>query len=113
MRWLVLLVVLLGTSACGPTYFGDAVPYPEGCSQIDRDASQCAALVDAAETELNLARADILAVDLLTEDRCGEDRSILCTRSSATAFSVRFTLRGGSFRWVAITCVIDQPRPYC
>lgn len=107
------MVILLGVSACAPTYFGDAVPYPEGCSLIGRDASQCAAIVDAAETELSLSGADIVAVDLLTEDRCGDDRSILCTRSSAMAFPVRFTLRDGSFRWVAMYCVIDQPRPFC
>ena len=108
-----VLVVLVVSVGCRPTYFADAVPYPQGCEQLSLEPARCAALVDAARAELGLPEADVAAVHLLTEDRCEADRSILCSRSGTLALPVRFTLNDGSFRWIALGCTIDVPRPYC
>lgn len=113
MRSLLFVAVMLVVVACRPVYFGDAVPYPEECEQLDLDAARCAALVDAAKAALSLSEADVAAVQLLTEDRCEGDRSILCNRSGNLALPVRFTLKDGSFRWIALYCTIDVPKPYC
>jgi hypothetical protein len=69
-----LVVGLLLAAACRPTYFGDAIPYPAGCDDLQRERAQCDLLVDTAKAQLGVSDNDITAVDLLTDDRCGDDR---------------------------------------
>jgi hypothetical protein len=113
MRLLLLGVVLLTLSACGPTYFGDAVPYPEACAVVRLDKARCAAVVLEARSRLRLAESDIAATDLLTEERCEADRSILCSLGGGGFHTVRFTRHDGSYEWTIVQCMIDVPRPWC
>jgi hypothetical protein len=109
----MLVAVVLAVAACAPTYFGDAVPYPDACAVVGLDETRCAALVLEARSRLRLAESDIAATDLLTDERCEADRSVLCVIGGGGFHTVRFTRHDGSYEWTIVQCMIDVPRPWC
>jgi hypothetical protein len=102
-------------AACSPSvHFEDARPFPGGCVDVRLGEDQCGVLVQEAQTKLGIAEASIERVDMLTEDRCGPVREILCTRSLGFAAGVRFHLTDGTDRWATvILCPPGSPRMFC
>jgi hypothetical protein len=94
-------------------FFGDAQAYPEGCAAVQLVGEACDAAVEAARVKLGLDLSAIEAIDILTEDRCGEARELLCTRSTAFIAGVRFTLKEGSIVWTTVACVPGMKAIYC
>jgi hypothetical protein len=109
------IVVAVLTAACDirRITFDDAVPYPAGCPALHLAADACADLVEGARQRLELPPERIVSIDLLTEDRCGEGRDALCTRSIGFAGGVRFGLAGGGVQWLAMTCAPGATEGYC
>jgi hypothetical protein len=110
-----LPLACLALLACGgQVYFGDAVPFPSGCPSSDWTIDQCAVLVGRAQGELGLEVAEVISIDILTEDRCNADRSVVCNRGGAAVpLSVRFVLADGSSEWTTVYCVSDLAGPGC
>lgn len=108
-------VACLAFIACGgPVYYGDAVPFPRGCAAFGRTIDQCTALVERARGELGLVPANIASIDILTEDRCEADRSVLCNRGgTAEPVSVRFMKTDGSSDWTTLYCLTSLVGPWC
>jgi hypothetical protein len=73
----------------------------------------CDAAVEHARAKLGVNLLDIESIDLLTEDRCGATREVLCTRSIAFVTGVRFILRDGSVVWDTVTCGPAQKEIFC
>jgi hypothetical protein len=115
VRLLCMSLAPVALLACGgPVYFGDAVPYPKGCGSFGRTIDQCTALVDRAQGELGLHASTIISIDILTEDRCEADRSVLCNRAgTAVPLSVRFVMTDGSSEWTTVYCLANFGRPDC
>ena len=112
-RLVAVLLAVLCLGACdNEVYFDDVVPYPAGCPRLVIEPDACAALVGEAAARLELSTTAIARTDLLSQDRCGDDRRTLCRRTLPLAGTVRFTLTDGSFRWIAVTCPLgDAPPP--
>lgn len=115
------VTITIGSAACGaparsaasPVYFGDAQAYPGGCAAVQLVGEECDAAVEAARMKLNLDPAAIEAIDILTEDRCGPARELLCTRSGAFVAGVRFTLSDGAMVWGTVACVPGMTAIFC
>jgi hypothetical protein len=73
-------------------FFGDARAYREGCGAVQLVGEVCDAVVEEARSRLGVNHSAMEAIDILTEDRCGEARELLCTRATAFIAGVRFTL---------------------
>lgn len=120
LRALGVALSLVLAAACGtpaastaPVYFGDAQPYPGGCAELQIVGEACDAIVENARVRLGVDLASIHAVDILTEDRCGDVRELLCTRTTAFIAGVRFTLKDGSRLWTAVFCAPSTTAIYC
>ena len=112
-RLVAILLAVLWLGACGSeVYFDDVVPYPGGCNRLGLEPDVCTALVDEAMTRIGVSTTEVRRVELVSEDRCGDDRELLCVRSLPFIGGVRVTLVDGTIHWTSLACPLgDRPPP--
>jgi hypothetical protein len=94
-------------------YFDDARPVQQGCTELQLSAGKCAALVAEAQETLKLEPSQIASTQILIEDRCGDLREQVCTRSGGFVGGALFRLSDGRMSWTTVTCVPGSVSKTC
>lgn len=116
LRWLLgtaAASMLVATACRGPVFVEDALPVDQGCVALRLSSPACDGLVTQAKESLSLTTDQIVETDVLTEDRCGDRRQELCTRTSGFLGGVLFRLADGRILWTTIVCLPGTTNPMC
>jgi hypothetical protein len=114
--WMVLLAFVavgIGASCERLVYLDDARSIADGCVQLGLSTTRCHGLVAEARETLDLVPEEIADTQVLIEDRCGDRREQVCTRSGGFVGGVLFRLTDGKISWTSVTCLPGSTTEVC